>query len=191
MTKTFKIGDTVRRINFNNGKEFPLGAVDVVTEVSSGMVYTAKYRGGNEPCNLELVHPQFKIGDRVVVNDKVTKGWFFKAGDVATVTDIRASGGYLPITLRFTKGTGYVRPDMIDLAPAKATKPVKAVKAAKAAKKPSPIVSVKVTEEAADAVILQALTTYVKETLGIDATVTKIVQTFGTAVELVLKQEAN
>ncbi|PLP55523.1 hypothetical protein CYK37_29990 [Mesorhizobium loti] len=46
--------------------------------------------------------------------------------------------------------------------------------------------SVKVTQNDVN----EVLTKYVKETLGIDATVTNIVQTFGSALELVLKQEA-
>ena len=57
---------------------------------------------------------------------------------------------------------------------------------AKQAPKRSPIKSVKVDQDAVHAV----LTAFVKDTLGIDASVTKIVRSFEKSVELVLAHEA-
>lgn len=111
---------------------------------------------------------KFKKGDRVRRTREFHNG--MRPGDTDTVVECREHGVDL---LYSGKGHMPSNLELVSHAPKKVSK------------KKAPV-SVKVTQ----ADVNEALTKFVKETLGIDATVTNIVQTFGSAVELVLKQEA-
>lgn len=203
-THDIKVGDTIEVISSDGSthKAHKMGNRHKVVRIEAGfdfpdIIYVdAGY--GAYPHRFKKV--PFKVGDAVITNSKVRHGWFFKAGEKAVVKRI-SSPGDLNISLRFISGsnkdkTGFVSAEMIDLAPtepAKAAQPIILGATGRSTttfppKKPTkkaPL-SVKVTE----ADVNEVLTKFVKETLGIDATVAKINQSFGTALELVLKQEA-
>lgn len=175
---TFKIGDKVRRINFRNGtRGLQVGHTATVTgHKVGGYVLTDHHKSmGNDPRNLELVEsvPTFKVGDRVrFKGDKKSQEfrdqWFPNSSELV-IKSIDRYGTTLFNGHNFCAGS-----DSLELATAE-----------KVAPKVQPIKAVKVSQ--ADA--CTALTAFVKDILGIDATVTKINSTYAKAVELTLAAE--
>lgn len=91
MANKFRVGDRVRRINVDNNYldgrgVFHVGDEGIVKDIRCDGWVDVNVGGrqfdNNDPANLELVEPQFKIGDEVIGNEKadvrygVTKtGW--------------------------------------------------------------------------------------------------------------------
>lgn len=69
MTKQFKRGDRVRRINSHNCDEMRIGSEWTVSAVKDGWLAFVDYGGGafnSDSVNFELVQKSYNVGDRVM-----------------------------------------------------------------------------------------------------------------------------